>query len=421
MLKPVLSNMKKIDTWMIYFCALWLRIMLIVYAEWQDANMEVKFTDVDYYVFSDAATFVSFGQSPYCRATYRYSPILAWLLLPNIYLHQAWGKVLFVIGDFMAAVFLQSIMQQSGSSKLQQQFAIALWLLNPLTATVSCRGNAESIMAALVLGVLHFLLSKQIMFASVLFALAVHLKIYPIVYSLAILFYLGENKFSDKNQNFVYTLFNCIHKRKLSAAFKKVVTYNNIMFFTCFLFVFVIMTALMYFLYGFDFLDHTYLYHIKRRDIRHNFSVYFYMLYINNAHWLGLLTFVTQLSLVILLSSMLYKQLAVCFFVLTYTFVTFNKICTSQYFLWYFSIVPVLLNGFTRKHYRSLILVAVLWFFGQGIWLAPAYCIEFLGWNTFQTVWLAGILFFATNVFIIGYCIYHYFSPQADFVKNKKD
>ena len=63
--------------------------------------VNVKFTDIDYNVFSDAAKFMQAGESPYARATYRYTPILAWLLIPNQYLAN-WGKIVFSAGDILA-------------------------------------------------------------------------------------------------------------------------------------------------------------------------------------------------------------------------------------------------------------------------------------------------------------------------------
>lgn len=72
-----------------------LRVFLIIYGEWQDTHMEVRYTDVDYLVFSDAAALVVAGKSPYQRSTYRYSPLIAILLVPNSFIHPSWGKFIF--------------------------------------------------------------------------------------------------------------------------------------------------------------------------------------------------------------------------------------------------------------------------------------------------------------------------------------
>lgn len=52
---------------------------------------------------ADAASFVWKGESPYKRSTYRYSPLLAILLTPNVAVTKLCGKLLFCAADLVAA------------------------------------------------------------------------------------------------------------------------------------------------------------------------------------------------------------------------------------------------------------------------------------------------------------------------------
>lgn len=65
---------------------LFLRLSLIGYAEIQDKYFNLKYTDIDYSVYTDGANYVLDGGTPYDRHTYRYTPILAYLMTGNILL-----------------------------------------------------------------------------------------------------------------------------------------------------------------------------------------------------------------------------------------------------------------------------------------------------------------------------------------------
>ncbi|KAG1672561.1 hypothetical protein FOA52_010662 [Chlamydomonas sp. UWO 241] len=163
-----------------------LRLALVVWGEVQDRLMQVKYTDIDYVVFTDAARFVMQGRSPYERATYRYSPLLAYLLTPNVWLHGAWGKLLFSAADIVAALLIVRIARRSRAPELACLIAASAWLLNPFTLTISTRGSADALTVALLLSVLDALQRGRVDAAAVAYGVVVHLRVYPIIFAPAL-------------------------------------------------------------------------------------------------------------------------------------------------------------------------------------------------------------------------------------------
>ncbi|CDZ98796.1 Mannosyltransferase [Phaffia rhodozyma] len=392
---------------------------LIAYGTYQDAHSSVKYTDVDYVVFSDAARMMWTGPgvgseiagqdkdgssqglwggswlgSPYTRSTYRYTPLLAVLMLPNYLVHPAFGKIVFsacdvLIGYLLYLLFPPSCSVQTWSStpandeRHRNESTIlttdetnsssgqtgiinnnkksansprkgfssnlesstiwisALWLFNPVPLNISTRGSSESLLGALILTSLYLFESSPNLFsassltrsqawASVALGLAVHLKIYPVLYAFAVLGFLGRNE-----RTILGRLGVCrggIEFGVISAGTFGFVTLG------CWL------------IWGYPAIYHPYLYHLTRLDHRHNFSPYFYPIYLLSSTNLSfssnpsalikllrssLTSFVPQLGLSFGLSWWLGSrgEMALAWGLGTMAFVCFNKVITSQYFI----------------------------------------------------------------------------------------
>ena len=335
----------------------------------------VKFTDVDYLVFTDAATFVANGESPYNRATYRYTPLLAYLLLGNFWFTY-FGKLLFIIFDLL----IGGLMEIQGVDP-------SLWLYNPLIAIISVRGNAESFVSLIILSFLYLMKQNHFKFAAFIFGLACHVKIYPIIYAPTLLAYMNNANGS---------LFN---------RFKQCISLKSLNFFLISAFTFFVLLGFFYNLYGYKFIYETYLYHITRKDHRHNFSVYFYPLYLAQGtvyeRILSLAGFFPQFILVGLIGLSFSDHLYDAVFLQTILFVAFNKVITSQYLIWYLCFVPYCLPSLRKIKTNKLLRMVGYWGVSQLMWLTFAYLLEFEGIPTFKYLWLSSLLFASSHVYFV--------------------
>jgi len=329
---------------MIFPSAIFLRTILLFYGLIQDRYAPLPYTDIDYFVFTDAARYVSQGYSPYYRETYRYTPLLAWLLLPTAWSGAAWfsfGKVLFALADIVAGWLIFLILRSPSGGHMTTDRALkfaSIWLLNPMVATISTRGSSEGLLGVMVVALLWAVLNQRIMLAGALLGLAVHFKIYPFIYGISILWHLEPSppKTSEKRNDPSTKPLSAASIQQRLLAF---LTPTRISFVLSSLATFTALNVLMYAIYSKPFLTHTYLHHLTRIDHRHNFSPYNTLLHLSSAIPTATgsmrfesLAFVPQLALsgVLIPLALAKKDLAGTMLVQTFAFVAFNKVCTSQ-------------------------------------------------------------------------------------------
>jgi GPI mannosyltransferase 1 subunit M len=399
----------------VFSAAISLRVVLLFYGLYQDANAPLKYTDVDYNVFTDAARYVAYGRSPYLRQTYRYSPLLAWALLPTTWEPQrvwfSFGKALFAVSDIVAGWMIFVVLQKRNLDEKRALKYASIWLLNPMVATISTRGSSEGLLCVMVMALLWATEMRHIALAGVMLGLSVHFKIYPFIYGVSILWSLempvsapsiapGKDPTPPK---MIQRLSAFPNQDRTTLIFTSLATFS-------------LLNVSMYTMYGTSFMQHTYLHHLTRIDHRHNFSPYNTLLYLSSAKNFtsGIsaslrfesLAFIPQLTLSTLLIPLTISKSSLprAMLAQTFAFVTFNKVCTSQYFLWYLVFVPIYLPDsiMIRKPALGLSVLAA-WVAAQAIWLWQGYGLEVLGQSTFVPgLWLSSLLFFAVNCWILG-------------------
>ncbi|KAL9119753.1 MAG: hypothetical protein Q9187_003694 [Circinaria calcarea] len=325
--------------------AILLRLLLLFYGLFQDAYSPIKYTDIDYLVFTDASRYVSRGLSPYQRETYRYTPLLAWLLLPTAWRGTGWfsfGKVVFSLADIIAGWLMVLVLRSpsGGSMSVERSLKFAsIWLLNPMVATISTRGSSEGLLGVMVVALLWAVTHRHITLAGVLLGLAVHFKIYPFIYATSIFWSLESpsphRPSSATSPSLSTQIKTFLNRPRLTLTLSSLLTFTAL-------------NGLMYTLYGHPFLQQTYLHHLTRIDHRHNFSPYNTLLYLssspsssthsaNSYLWSKAVrfeswAFVPQLGLsaVLIPLALGKRNLAGCMLAQTWAFVALNKVVTSQ-------------------------------------------------------------------------------------------
>ena len=146
-----------------------IRLLLVFALDDGLALYGVRYTDVDYDVFTDAARHLADGRSPYARHTYRYTPFLAQLLaqplirpgIGTVLAPRFFGKVLFCAADVICGALIVALRRrqraherEAGRSGVANYFSPAFedalwWLYNPLPINICTRGSAESLVVLL--------------------------------------------------------------------------------------------------------------------------------------------------------------------------------------------------------------------------------------------------------------------------------
>lgn len=261
-------------------------------------------------------------------------------------------QVLFASADIIAAYLVVSISQLQNASQQQTLWAVAAWLCNPFTATISTRGSCDALVVVMLLAIMQLLLRGRRLPAALLFGLAVHFRIYPIIYAPSIVLFLASQ--STRRQSIQAQQQDQRSKQQQAqkaqhhqqqqqdhqaTSMPQSLLHQTLNFGIISGSVFLALGLLFYHIYGHEFLHEAFLHHLTRRDPRHNFSAHFYHTYLTFMEPFrgpamidpSRAAALPQLLLQLWISWKMHQQLPFCWLMQTIAFVTFNKASVLVY------------------------------------------------------------------------------------------
>ena len=404
--------------------------------------------------------YMALGDSPFGRTTYRYSPFVASFMLVSY--NPLIGKILFIVVDVVVGWLVQCTLDSLRCPAKVRLVSTAVWMLNPYTITMSTRGSFESITSLLLLGVLRSVLEDQVMIAAILYGIVTHLRIYPIIFAIPFAIFFGEDNESVTGNRFSTRLQVNRQGSSImlwlppygSSSKIKLFTSGSFSFAIYSASLFILLAVVNYSVYGLDFLEDAFIYHLQRKDIRHNFSPFFYGEYVSTSCTAGLendgsnetpmtnlsallvlrvLSILPQVATAVLVGVKFAKDLPFALYLQTVGFVALNRVCTAQYFVWYICLIPIVLPGWIslcsglhdlsscaqKEHRKQMHVdqkrrgasfrlecgVICRWQVAHVFCLCSAYILEFHGKAIFWQVWTTGILFSFTHASLMVSCV----------------
>jgi phosphatidylinositol glycan class M len=368
-------------------------------------------------------------------------PRRALLSLPNLHL-PAFGKLLYSALDLLMGGMLMALLQHDGVPLPVATASAALFLLSPITANVSTRGSADVAVACLVAATLLAIQRRRAGLAGAILGIATHIRLYPVMYTVPLVLHVlvtdraeGKEKSGEGSDGGEVPPPRPARHRGTSGTRKRMTARRGtavsppaemraapraspyafvaterlrsaVAFVAAECATFAVFTGASWLVYGEQYLDSSLLYHLSRSDGRHNFSSYFYALYLGETADAGrarsplaLLAFVPQAVSLILLGVVWCRHPGRAVVLQTLAFVALNKVVTAQYFCWWMALMPLAAPYVTAS--ASAALCAVTWVVTELAWNANAYFLEIEGQDNFSGVWTAGLAFLAASVLVL--------------------
>lgn len=356
-------------------------------------------TDIDYHVYTEGAMeALKKDGNPYSRGTYRYTPLIAYLMVPNLTIPW-FGKALFNLFDLLAIFYMDLYLKKvQGLGEAERYKALAFWALNPFMAYINGRGSCESVALLLFAMMLyhvrlvHDKVAERVnsLLGGLFYGLLIHFRLYPVIFALSLYIYINRQKFWPRLNIWIFGL--------------TAIAVN------------VALIAFFYQMYGEVFLDECFLYHLRRKDPRHNYSIFWINTVYDYFHQpegfsiidSGNLLMALRLSLIALAAFSFGRKYLYALLVQTFIFTSFNTVYTAQYAVWETQLLPYVLADtkcYQKEKKWAFWGLVLCWFVMMEVWAVFSGAFEHRGLNTQYYMHVANLGYFLIRVLFIHFVI----------------